>query len=129
MTEPTQLPPAGWYPQRDGTGLRFWDGAAWTEQRAPQTLGPVPKPPRPRTNWASNLGLVAALLGGILVLTAYEMPALVAAIIAVFLGIAGVQWGKRYRDGHIAPGVVGIVIGGLLLLRVVGALLLYYALT
>lgn len=27
------LPPAGWYPE--GHGLRYWDGAAWTEHRAP----------------------------------------------------------------------------------------------
>jgi hypothetical protein len=27
------LPPAGWYPSPDGAGQRFWDGAAWTQQR------------------------------------------------------------------------------------------------
>lgn len=27
--------PAGWYPSPDGPGQRYWDGAAWTEHRAP----------------------------------------------------------------------------------------------
>jgi hypothetical protein len=28
---PATLPPAGWFPNPGGEGLRYWDGAAWTE--------------------------------------------------------------------------------------------------
>ncbi len=37
--EPTQSTPAGWY--EDGPGLRFWNGDAWTEQRAPKPVEPM----------------------------------------------------------------------------------------
>lgn len=28
-------PPPGWYPATDAPGQRYWDGAAWTDHRAP----------------------------------------------------------------------------------------------
>lgn len=28
-TQPSELPPAGWYPDPDGSGLRWWDGERW----------------------------------------------------------------------------------------------------
>lgn len=34
MTDDAPSAPAGWYPQADGS-QRYWDGAAWTEHRAP----------------------------------------------------------------------------------------------
>ena len=65
---------AGWYPDPDQPGtLRYWDGAGWTDQRAPL---PVPQPLSPRSDGPSVgriamgvfLGLVlAGFLGGILV--------------------------------------------------------------
>jgi hypothetical protein len=30
-----RLPPAAWYPNPNGPGQRYWDGAAWTDQSAP----------------------------------------------------------------------------------------------
>ena len=34
----TQTPPAGWFPDpQDPAQYRYWDGAAWTEHRAPRT--------------------------------------------------------------------------------------------
>lgn len=42
--------PAGWYPDPQGDGLRYWDGSSWTEQqaRAPDAQGaPPPPPPQP----------------------------------------------------------------------------------
>jgi len=32
-TSPPQSPPAGWYRDPEGSGLRWWDGARWTEHR------------------------------------------------------------------------------------------------
>lgn len=28
-----EMPPAGWYPDPEGSGLRWWDGAGWTQHR------------------------------------------------------------------------------------------------
>jgi hypothetical protein len=28
-------PPAGWYPNPEAPGRRYWDGTSWTEHRAP----------------------------------------------------------------------------------------------
>jgi hypothetical protein len=40
--------PAGWYPDpADPRFLRYWDGVAWTEQRASQTPPPPPAPGTP----------------------------------------------------------------------------------
>ncbi len=39
----TELPPAGWYGDPAGPGsLRYWDGGAWTEHRAPVPAGQGP---------------------------------------------------------------------------------------
>lgn len=29
------MPPAGWFPDPEGPGQRYWDGQSWTEHRAP----------------------------------------------------------------------------------------------
>ncbi|MFL6084806.1 MAG: DUF4352 domain-containing protein [Mycobacterium sp.] len=40
MTTPP--PPAGWYPDPDGSGgQRYWDGSAWTEHQSPATPEPA----------------------------------------------------------------------------------------
>lgn len=45
----TTLPPTGWYPDPEQPGmLRFWDGTAWTEHRAPDYL---PASPRRIGDW------------------------------------------------------------------------------
>jgi Domain of unknown function (DUF4389)/Protein of unknown function (DUF2510) len=42
--------PAGWYPDpQDPRSIRYWDGVAWTEQRAPFPQAPPPPPPPPST--------------------------------------------------------------------------------
>lgn len=39
--------PAGWYADpQDPTQYRYWDGAAWTEHRAPRTQAPQPASPQ-----------------------------------------------------------------------------------
>ena len=43
MTTPPT--PAGWYPDpEDSSGLRYWDGATWTEHRSPAQAPPAPQP-------------------------------------------------------------------------------------
>jgi hypothetical protein len=40
----TELPPAGWYPNPDGTGgLRWWSGVGWTEYTRAGDAPPVPE--------------------------------------------------------------------------------------
>ena len=34
--------PAGWYPDPNGEGQRYWDGAAWTEHTAPAAAAASP---------------------------------------------------------------------------------------
>lgn len=58
-------PPAGWYPNPDGTGgLRWWSGVGWTEytrsapaepteQPAPQPEQPAPQPEQPAPGWSA----------------------------------------------------------------------------
>jgi uncharacterized membrane protein YhaH (DUF805 family) len=35
------LPPAGWYPDPQGSGRRWWDGTAWTDQFDPHPAAPA----------------------------------------------------------------------------------------
>lgn len=35
---PPHLPPAGWYPDPEGTGQRWWDGGQWTQHVNPPTV-------------------------------------------------------------------------------------------
>lgn len=59
-----QQPPAGWYPQ--GNEQRYWDGAQWTDQRAP--LAPAggvtyAQPVQKKSHLGRNVALVVVLLG------------------------------------------------------------------
>jgi hypothetical protein len=44
-TPPPKLPPAGWYPDPEGSTLRWWDGERWTDHRQPtEPSAPVGSP-------------------------------------------------------------------------------------
>ena len=65
---PPHLPPAGWYPDPQGSGRqRYWDGSTWTSEfdsDAPPPPPPPPPPPSPPRRFPSvalALGAVAAL--------------------------------------------------------------------
>jgi hypothetical protein len=47
MTDSAPAPvPAGWYPDPDSPGIvRWWDGEAWTERRAPAAPPAAPRQP------------------------------------------------------------------------------------
>ncbi|MFL5870952.1 MAG: DUF2510 domain-containing protein [Solirubrobacterales bacterium] len=55
--EPAQLPPAGWYPDPDHPELhqRYWDGAGWTDQRAPLAREDA-------SPWILGIGYLGSLL-------------------------------------------------------------------
>lgn len=45
MTDSSMLPPAAWYADpQDPAGLRYWDGAQWTDQTRPMVTEPTPEP-------------------------------------------------------------------------------------
>ena len=55
-------PPAGWFPDPDGRGLRWWDGERWTEHLA----GLQPAAPRSGgAAWKIALGVVIAFAVGV----------------------------------------------------------------
>jgi hypothetical protein len=55
-----QLPPPGWYPDPSGAGLRWWDGAVWTEQVG----GPPPAPESEPPPGAAPAAPSAQVVGG-----------------------------------------------------------------
>lgn len=48
---PTQAPPPGWYPNPEGPGQRYWDGAQWSEYSPPA----VEQPGEPREQRAAYI--------------------------------------------------------------------------
>jgi hypothetical protein len=115
MTTTATSPPAGWYPDTQrGVGLRYWNGALWTEARR-DSLPPDPKHRLPaRTSVllillaASILALtgVAAQASGMSAMAPFYVP--VAAVIYFLPTIITVR-GKHQNAGPVA--VVNIFLG------------------
>jgi hypothetical protein len=94
------MPPAGWYPDPEGQpGLRYWDGATWTEHRhqpTPEQAGASPPPQNSRGTWVTlavvaqvGVCLVTFVLGGTwappsLALYAFWFVALAQATLGLF---------------------------------------------
>lgn len=60
-----EIPPPGWYADPQGHGLRWWDGAVWTDHRQART------PPAPPRRAGMGTGAKVALwltLGGVVLL-------------------------------------------------------------
>jgi len=61
------MPEAGWYDDpEDGTQLRYWDGASWTQRRQPRGEAPPPPPPAPAVTagaWGSAGGAAGSSWG------------------------------------------------------------------
>jgi Na+/proline symporter len=135
MLPPTSSPAPGWYTDTEQHGTqRYWDGAAWTDQRRPaQAVAPVA--PAPIAVPAPGNGLaVAALVCGIIGAVFSLIPwtfwlAWILGILAVVFGAVGRRRadrepaaGKRAQaTWGLALGVVAIVLGivGLVLLLTV----------
>jgi hypothetical protein len=67
--QPPMLPPAGWHDDpNDPSSLRYWDGAAWTEQRAPKSAPSTPGPLRaPSSGWPTLRLVAAGAAAGVIV--------------------------------------------------------------
>lgn len=61
---PTQTP-AGWYPNPEGGGQRYWDGYQWTQHHA---AGPQGALQTPRKSGNGTLKIILAVTGGVLLL-------------------------------------------------------------
>src|SRR5690606_25712478 len=80
MSNPTQLPPPGWYPTPQGD-TQWWDGTAWAPPAAPAPQG---KPQRGLALSALLVGVGAFLVGWIPILGAViGVVGIVLAIIAL----------------------------------------------
>jgi hypothetical protein len=92
---------AGWYPDPDQVGtVRYWDGSAWTEQRAP--AGSSAKPMNP----AVIAGVGIALAG------------IVAIFIGVFLPFADSKSFARIVDNTVIHRSEGKILLGLAIVSV-----------
>lgn len=69
MEDPPSSPVPGWYhdPERP-TGLRYWDGRAWTEHRQGPAAAAPPPPPRlaPAADRSAANTALALSIGGLL---------------------------------------------------------------
>jgi hypothetical protein len=109
--------PAGWYPEGIN-GQRYWDGAAWTEHRAP-TPGPtlIQLPAAEKRNGLAAAGFVFSLLGALLGL----IP-LIGFLVGGIFALAGVVV-SIVGNSHASAGgktlvTFGIVIGALTLIAI-----------
>lgn len=91
---------AGWYPDPEQAHtVRYWDGSAWTDQRAPATADIK----QPRSSGGSVSGRLMALL----------ILAIVGAIIAVvgtFLPLANTAIGINIADNTLIQDPLGIAV-------------------
>ena len=103
------LPPAGWHDDpHDPTSLRYWDGIAWTEQRAPK-FAPASAPApavTPSSTWESPRILVAA--GAAAVIFGSLMP-----WVSISTG-----FGSITKNGIEGDGVITLIAGAVVLVLV-----------
>jgi hypothetical protein len=100
-TPPAANPPAGWYPDPNQPGRRFWDGSNWTDQIAPpdqevpvQAVSSA-KPKDPRNNTLATCGYIFAII----------MP-----IIGAILAIPLYSRGDRRATAVLLTSIVAFVI-------------------
>jgi hypothetical protein len=100
VTSTDHVAPPGWYADPvTGSGRRYWDGTAWTQQVAPEPSAPAPV----------SLGLVVA--GYVL--------ALLIPIVGFVLGVVALKKHPGTGTNHgvwiIVAAVVGVVLNLMLL--------------
>jgi hypothetical protein len=104
MSSQVPTSPANWYPDPEGSGLRWWDGQQWTEHRHPSSpVGPVEKRVEQPGNGGIliSLPLLLAAMGAALVAVAVFLPAVE---VDSALHIARNSW-IQHPEGAIALGV------------------------
>lgn len=124
-------PAAGWFPDpEDATALRYWDGQAWTEHRAPAQQPQVPPPypayPQapvggpyasgpyaPPPSESNTLSIIGIICGSVAFL-----------LVPPLFGIAGLILGGvgKSRNERLAPWALGVSAAGLVIGMILGAL-------
>lgn len=110
-------PPAGWYSDPDGSGMRYWDGDNWTDHRkapdpaaGPAVRGnPIPAPSttlRPGEGYAEDEAirpralLSVGLAGGLLAASVAFAIFLIAAVPAVIAAWHAIRAGQAINRGE-----------------------------
>lgn len=137
-------PPAGWYPDPHGSGHRYWDGSAWTEQTAPgeEPAAPTYGPPtgagygqapgygasfpayggyndQPSASPGNTLSIIGIVCGAI----AFVLCPPLFGIAGIVLGSIGLSRQESLGWWAIGVSVAGLVFGmviGMLLFSVTG---------
>jgi hypothetical protein len=110
--------PPGWYPDpHDPSTQRYWDGAQWTESRAPGAYGAPAKLP---TNGKAIASLVLGILGLVILYVIGPILALVFGHIAKreIEESRGTQGGGGMATAGIVMGWIGVGLAVLYLLLV-----------
>lgn len=113
---PTESPPAGWYADPAGSGLRWWDGREWTDSTQPPQDHHRPSPSpgsyyRPTRNPSPMDAWNGLMTGGHLIIVALLLIAFVGLLVMLVATVGGASAASAQA---IAAKV--IVYGGLALL-------------
>lgn len=114
-------PPAGWYPNPEGDGQRYWDGETWTEHFAP----PPARQRSQNPGIAGAIGVAMAIAGslgpwedlGFVSSSGIRGDGLITLIAALLAGVAvalseyrGQRFGRRAAYTSAAFGVIILVV-------------------
>jgi hypothetical protein len=112
-------PAPGWYPDpTQAATQRYWDGTAWTEQRAP--LAPTLVQVAPRSNGASLAALFLGCAGLFFVPIPLGIGLLLGggpAVLAIIFGITGLNRAHTLGRGSLT-GTIGLILGCLTVLLI-----------
>lgn len=126
MTEPAPPPtPAGWYPE-GVNGVRYWDGTAWTDHRAPAAPAGLAVAPKRERNYIGDISLAVTILGAVFVVIlrfiAVGLPMVTIGSILAF--IAALTAGTTKSRG---TAIAALVVDGIVLGILAVALVIYVA--
>lgn len=110
-------PPAGWYPDPSGVGVRYFDGARWAPSpaAAPSAAPAVPREPHPTLPFSAALGAIVILAVSLVVqhvvarqLDDTDLPLLVTVAIGITLAYGpSLWWCRRVAGANGGAAAIG----------------------